>query len=533
MERRAGRLGWLAAVAAAAAGFVYFYRPIHDDDVWLHFAAGRWILEHLRPPSVDSFSCTSPGAPYVDHEWLAQALFESLRRLGGLPLFRAALAACAGGAFAVAARTMGRAGASAGGAILAVASALLLDWHLARLRPHLLSLLLTVLVVHLAIARTAPLRGRTAVAILALAVVWANVHGAAVIAPALLLLAAAGAWLGADRARASRLAALSAGAAACLLVNPYGLEIYRYAFATQELAPLIPEWKPLLVLIRDPELLSRRTPGNDFRSQVVYVSILAAATIALAGWTFVEARAARRRGRLPAGDPALAAPAAALALLPFQANRHDLFLIVPLVFCAITAAALARRHPRLATATRVSGWVAGAIVALALTRDAAYRFPRYREASGSWIPDVWPPHEPFAAVEFLERTGIEGCCLNRAPWGGYLLYRRFPSVRVAFDGRITTLGADVYRDVFDFFNGARCAEVAERYGFDLLLAPPWLFGFEKPLGAPGYVAPDLSRDWLIVYRDADPRLEGSAVVALRRASPLFERNLERARPGGR
>ncbi|HKE01672.1 MAG TPA: hypothetical protein VKE69_11725 [Planctomycetota bacterium] len=532
MAARDGRCSsWTATGVAAAAAFVFFFRPIHDDDVWLHFAAGRWILEHGAAPSADPFSCTAPGVRWVDHEWLAQVAFECLRRLGGLPLFRAALAACAGLAFATAMRTASRLGAGAAGALVASLAALALDWHLARLRPHLLTLLLTALLVDRFVARDRPLRRRDLLGFGVLVVIWANVHAAAVVAPALLGLAALGAWAGAQRDHARRLAVLTAAAAVLLLVNPYGWQVYGYAFETQELADLIPEWKPLASLVLDPVERARRTPGSDFAFQLVAVSAVAALVVALAAWTLVAARRAARAGRGAPSDPALAIPSVAVAILPFTANRHDLFLVVPLVFVAAALASLARETPSLAPVRRAIGWIAAAVVVAQLARDTAYRVPKYREATGSVFPDVWPPHEPFAAVDFLARNGIAGNCLNRPPWGGYLLYRTFPDVRVAFDGRITTLGKDAYLDVRDFLLGQRCAEIAERYAIDFLLAPPWLFGRGTPRDAPAYVAPDLSRDWVVVYEDADFEREGSATVALRRASPLFERNLDRARRG--
>jgi hypothetical protein len=81
----------------------------------------------------------------------------------------------------------------------------------------------------------------------------------------------------------------------------------------------------------------------------------------------------------------------------------------------------------------------------------------------------------------------------------------------------------------DFNRGRRCAEVAAKYGFDFAVVQPYLFGYGKPREDPRFEAPNLTGEWIEVYRDADLIREGSAVVALRRASPLFERNLARVK----
>jgi hypothetical protein len=216
-------------------------------------------------------------------------------------------------------------------------------------------------------------------------------------------------------------------------------------------------------------------------------------------------------------------------LLPFVANRHDLFLVIPIFFLASALPALAERAPALGRAVAAFAWLAALAAAASLAKDTNYRMQRYSEAGISPLADVWQPHTPAGAVKFLERSGIEGCVANRLSWGGYLLFHRSPTIRVAFDGRITTYGPEVYWDLVDFNRGRRCAEVAAKYNFDAAVAQPFLFGYGKPKENPQFQAPDLSRDWVEVYRDPDPSREGAAVVALRRASPLFERNLARAK----
>lgn len=531
-EVRSGRAtGERVAVAGAcaAAAFLFFFRPIADDDVWLHFTAGRWILDHGKIPTTDEFSCTAAGAKYIDHEWLAQVIFEGVRRGAGLVGFRVLLALASASAFFLLGKAALRQGATPAGTLVAAAVGLSLLWHVARLRPHLLTLLFSAILVERILTRDVRPSVKGFLGFALLVVLWANCHAAAVVAPALLAFGAVGAWLARERTRARGLAVLAGAAAALLLVNPYGAGVYTYALDTQALARWIPEWKPLAALATDPLQLAQQSPGSDFRPQILAVALLAAITIPFSVSVILWARRSPRADARGLPDPALAAVAALLTVFPFTANRHDLFLPVPAAFVACAAAAWVRRFPGARAACVALGSVAALVAGTTLVKDTVYRIDRYEDAGIHPFSNVWPPHTPKAALDFVEAAKLEGCCAARLAWGGSILFQSWPRVRVAFDGRITTYGESIYLDMVDFQAGRRCPEVAAKYGFDFAVVQPYLFGYGTPREAPLFRAPDLTRDWLEVYRDADPTREGSAVVALRRGSPLFEANLERVR----
>lgn len=67
---KAGSLGaWAYALA-----LIVFCLPVASPDVWWHLSAGRWIWAHASVPSVDAFSFTHAGAPWIDFEWGFQLL---------------------------------------------------------------------------------------------------------------------------------------------------------------------------------------------------------------------------------------------------------------------------------------------------------------------------------------------------------------------------------------------------------------------------------------------------------------------------
>ncbi|MFA4993186.1 MAG: hypothetical protein WC571_04375 [Candidatus Omnitrophota bacterium] len=67
-------LGICCMVAAFCLIFVMCQRAISDPDIWLHLKTGEFILKNKTVPVQDIFSCTVAGKPWVDHEWLFQAV---------------------------------------------------------------------------------------------------------------------------------------------------------------------------------------------------------------------------------------------------------------------------------------------------------------------------------------------------------------------------------------------------------------------------------------------------------------------------
>jgi tetratricopeptide (TPR) repeat protein len=54
--------------------FLMAHRALFDLDIWLHLKAGEYIVKTRAVPTSDIFSFTMQGKPWVDHEWLFQAL---------------------------------------------------------------------------------------------------------------------------------------------------------------------------------------------------------------------------------------------------------------------------------------------------------------------------------------------------------------------------------------------------------------------------------------------------------------------------
>ena len=73
------------------------YSLLQDPDVFWHIRTGQWILDHMQFPTVDVFSHTANGNPWVPTEWLSEIFLALAYNFGG---WRAlvALAAASGAA---------------------------------------------------------------------------------------------------------------------------------------------------------------------------------------------------------------------------------------------------------------------------------------------------------------------------------------------------------------------------------------------------------------------------------------------------
>ncbi len=67
-----------------AAGWVIGMRPLHDNSFLTHLATGRLILDTGHVPSVDPYTFTAAGEPWVVQSWLVSVAYASAERLAGL-----------------------------------------------------------------------------------------------------------------------------------------------------------------------------------------------------------------------------------------------------------------------------------------------------------------------------------------------------------------------------------------------------------------------------------------------------------------
>jgi len=457
---RTSRLAPLVSLFAFTTAAALF--RIKEYGLFWHLAAGRWLLEHGRIPRFDPFRFTAETPPWVDHEWLFQALVGVLERvagLNGLIFFRVAMALALATLLLVGLR---RSGARTEGAVLVVLVAILGVRPRMLLRPSLVTMfMLALLISLLQEARRADRPGGWLLAAALLVVPWANVHPGALVVPPVTGSYLLGWKLGGPR-RGTRspswllVLGLPTLLLALLTINPYGYQIFEIPLeirsALEGLGAFNPEWLPLW-------------EGSVARDSTFFF----AAVITLGALVFVTARHAPPLdggparsvwlARLRSLDGATGLTAMVLLALAVTSIRHQTLFYMGAVFFAGECLA----ELRSSSAAGTGGDVMGArrdqrLGALATTLCLlALAWVVYPPSRGPLQPrrgwyhlglgletDRFPEDEVNALNEWTKTSkalrdtgdaGRVGPLYNNVAWGGYLLWRLFPSRKVFIDGR--------------------------------------------------------------------------------------------------
>jgi hypothetical protein len=388
-------------------------------DLAYQLRAGDEILSTGAIPRVDAWTFTAEGLPWLDQQWGAQVILETVGRLGGwtgLALLRAALVGVVFGCLYL---IGSRRGLSTRNASLLALAAFFVAAPALALRPQLLGMaLFAVALVLVSDRRRHPAR---LWAIPLLVVVWANVHGSFFLAPVVLGLA----WLEdvAERfagARQTLLVALVSAIAAC--VTPFGPSVWLYAvgLATNpEVTRRITEWQPTTI--------------RDGTGALFFVSV--AAVVALLA----------RHGR-PVPWPTLAWLGVFVAIgLYAQRGLAWWPLAAAVVVVGLLATPTgAEPEPRPEAATPRTMRRLNAAVAVALVLAAIALLPAWRPTDPAGVPVAVLTDAPpgvTAALRDLAQPGDH--VFNPQPWGSWFELA-IPDVKVALDSRIEFFPAEVW-----------------------------------------------------------------------------------------
>lgn len=383
-------------------------KTMADPDIYLHVAAGQWILENSALPLADPFSFVMKGRPWVTHEWLSQLLMAKAHDLLGW--FGVLLIAAVAFAMAMALQfrfLWQRLEPIHAVALVCVSYAGLLTHFQAR--PHVLVWPLMAWWVSWLIG--AAQRGQCPSAWLFVCMLlWTNMHGSFVLGFVLLAFVVVDTvirdfkqWM--VWARFSVLSLLVS------LVNPYGWNALLFPFDLQsmELLREIREWAaphvidllPVLALgliIGSYTLLGRMRIATAYLpmilalvyqavSHVRYVSIAAFLIpffVRSGPWRISNARADRQMQDV------------SNELAPESARRSHVLILTVLFFASV------------------------------------FGFGYWK----NYRPN--PVNAPMQTIDAVIAKGISGNVLNAYNYGGYLIYRKVP---VFIDGRV-----DLYRD---------------------------------------------------------------------------------------
>ena len=418
MRGVAGRLLLLALMAATTCAML---QPVRSYDLWWHLASGRLITSEERIPRTDPFSFTSPATPWLDHEWLFQvAAYAGFRRAGTSFFPLATLAMGLSAYLLLAWCVRDRRG-------VAPAAWLLLGVSLAGarfrfdFRPEMVSYLFLAALAAIVLKSREERFTRLSWLACPLFALWANLHPAALLGAASLLVWLTGEWMqqrlgGGSLPRHPARLAILGFSPIFLLLNPGGIRLLAVPLEIRRIvssghAPN-QEWFP-------PALADFPL----FHGGVV----LAACCLLLAAWVSRRGRAAAQDGdRTDICDWGSLLVLLMMAGLGMQQLRNIgfFFLILPLAL-ARPVSFLLERAGSPSWPPRLLGGIMLALLA-----------PVFARGMPSWTgKDLLSQITPEEAVRFVDESGIGQRLFNDVKFGGYLIWKRYPRHPVFIDGR--------------------------------------------------------------------------------------------------
>jgi hypothetical protein len=433
-------------------------RPVDDPDVWWHLRTGQYIVQTHSVPHHDIYSFTNPGKPWIAHEWLSEVILYGVYRGLGWAGLIVIFGFVVGGAFALTYfRSAGRP-YIAGLSVLLAAVAAYPTWGV---RPQMFSLLLTSVFLSVLLGNEDTGQWTRLLWWLPLLMLlWANLHAGYAVGLVLIGVVLAGTLLdaafgfesrenGSRKARA--LAIILVVCTAVVLVNPNGIRLLSYPVETlrsQAQQSYIAEWV-------SPNFHEGRFQG--------FLALLFLTFLALV----VSPKRARPRDLLLLVGTAYGG---------MRSIRH-----IP-IFALVAAPILAEHLYAAAREKTWAGWLDGrdrvpnarkaalnALLVLAVLAFAAVRIGLLIHRQGATEAEKYPA----AAVRFLSSDRPAGPIFNYYDWGGYFIWKLYPTYRVYIDGR-----ADVYGDEFlDSFAQTYRAQgdwraPLEQYGIRTVVLPP-------------------------------------------------------------
>jgi hypothetical protein len=511
------------AVAALAAATTLFAASltVADPDLWWHLRVGGDIWDERRVPRDDPYSFLSGEVPWVNHEWLAEAIMAALWRTGGEPGLVLLKVAVASALAWLTGRRLRRRGASLlSAALVAVAGLIAMLPSMGSLRPQIFSVLF-VGVALLALDGSDP-GARSRWWLPAMVALWANLHGGVLLGALLVVV-----WLAVEAVRVrhrsfaldpgrpgevrapagpapgreagpagwrlpAASASLAAATLAALAVNPYGPGLVRFLVEASVPRQELAEWQPLAL---------------GWFDGLSYAAGLAAAGLAMGAGPRAPSWPAR-------------ACLALLAILPLIARRHHPFFVAAALVLAAPAAIhvlgawVARRWPRAVQPSRPDRrWHPAIVWAMVIEAVvlAVAAVPRMR------CIRVDPDAYPARAVEILRRAGVEGDMAVFFDWGGYVLWRLGPRVRVSIDPRRESVySPQAVAANLAWTLGEPAGDTIVGAPVSLALVGPAWRAFARLQGDGG---------WMLAYAD------GTSALFVRSGAPQAAPVLEAARRG--
>jgi hypothetical protein len=441
-SRSSWALSWPLALGLAL--FVWLPNSkglLADPDSHWHVTVGNWILTHGAVPTVDSFSFTFAGQPWIAKEWLSQVLLALAYDAGGWGAVAVLCAASIGFAFALMMRLLLRDIRPLPALLLTVAAVVMTAPHLLA-RPHVLAFPVMLIWVSGLVRAVEERRAPRPILLLAM-LAWANLHGGFTLGLLLCGAFAFEAMVGAREASERKALfvewakfGIAAGLVAC--ITPYGPESMLVTFRIFNLGDalgMISEWQ---------------SPNFQGMPQQELILLIALYVCLSRGLKLPFVRLLIVLGLLH-------------LFLKHVRNAELLAMLAPLIIAPVLGRQWPTLRPpaeppagsllrqRLAMLGRPAGRNA---IVLCLVLGAVYAGGVVRFAG------IRPPDDtmPTAALDFIREANLPGNVLNHYGFGGVLISN---GVKTFIDGRGELFGGDFIKRYVEIVNGRESRPLEE------------------------------------------------------------------------
>lgn len=459
----------------ALAVLVLRVLPISDPDYHWHLATGRYVLEHRAIPTVDPFSHTALGAPWMFVDWVADVLMFLVARLAGdvgNQLLFALLGALGVALAAERARALVPRATAAMVLAIALGVGAVLSFRITPRPQTALFPLLAGLYLVLERARTSP-RARLYPPLLI--VVWQNFHSSALLG--VMVIAAYALDAAREKRDVRAWLAMTGASAVAVFVAVRPLARLRAGFlhlGDPRVAELFPEW------------------GTPFREGVMGAWVMVALILMLLALIAAAARAGSLGNWLSLG---------VLFAVGLSSARF-----LPLV--AIAAAPLA-----LEGLVLMGERLSGRAVAVAASVLSIVGLAEHARRPGFGIArEAFPVH----AAEFLRARELRGNLYNEFHFGGYLIWTLAGHNPVFVDGRTMAVYDVGFVRAAALSMDADLDALLDRYRVPIVVIPP-----DRRMGAlqrrPGWALVYFDDAAAILVREAD--VPAAASLAYRAIAP--------------
>ncbi len=432
---------------------------VSNYDLWWHLKTGELITEQHTIPTTDPFSFTRDGERWVTHEWLSEiVLFVVSYAAGdsGLIIAKSILIALILFILYLTARVYcsGRFMI-----LLIIPLFLLLSRHRFFVRPHLFSLIFFACEgLLLQAVFKEKISAKRLWWLPVLFVVWVNTHGGFLYGLVLLGIYIAY-WIIQKYRRphslipsVGTLVGIMAACVGVCLLNPNGFDVFTYG----------------LTIYKEGYVASNTEWFSPFDPSMREHTMFYVYTVYSVCFLIVSLLAYKRLN-VPAVAATLiffVASAKSQRNIPYFAMTSIPLLVISIDYIKTQRLGHLLAHKRVAEIIKIV-CIMAVLTSGCKIFDKGY--PIAVKGQGYAKPGIGINESvvPVEAVSFAQKHGINGNLFNSYQFGGYLLYRGYPDIKVFIDGRADVYGKQLYEAYRNSLSvPSYFSQFEEKYSFD-------------------------------------------------------------------